>query len=426
MTAAAGQVAQDRCPGYSTPPNPQRTLKLLHPAPTPIIAARSLEDELTAELAALDEAGLRRVLRTAAGRTGPLVRTEHGDALDFSSNDYLGLAADPRIAEAGARAQREVGTGAASARLISGNHPLHEALERALAEWKQLPAALLFPSGYAANTGAIPALVRRGDAVYSDALNHASLIDGCRLSRAELRIFPHLDVDALDAMLRADTGRYRRRLIVVDGVFSMDGDLFPLDRLVDAAREHGAWTYVDDAHGSGVLGDQGRGAAERYGVEGELDVVMATLGKALGTAGAFVAGSQRLCEFLLNRARTFVFTTGSPPSQAAASLEALRIVQAEPWRRDRLRENAERLRHGLASLGLPPAGVAESAILPVLLRDEAATVRVGADLRRRGFLVGAIRPPTVPPGTSRLRISVTAAHTGEQVDALVAALGAVL
>lgn len=399
---------------------------MLQPAATPIRPARPLDDELAAELDALDAAGLRRTLRVAEGRDGPRVRTEHGEALDFSSNDYLGLAADPRIAEAGARALREVGTGAAAARLISGNHPLHERLERALAAWKRLPAALLFPSGYAANTGAIPALVARGDAVYSDALNHASLIDGCRLSRAEPRIFPHLDVDALDRMLAADAGRFRRRLIVVDGVFSMDGDLFPLDRLVEVARRHGAWTYLDDAHGTGVLGANGRGAAERFGVEGELDVVMATLGKALGTAGAFVAGSERLRDFLVNRARTFVFTTGSPPAQAAAGLEALRIAQAEPWRRERLRENANRLRAGLATLGQPLSGEAESAIVPLLLGDEARTVRIGAALRERGFLVGAIRPPTVPPGTSRLRISVTAAHTPEQVDALVTALAAVL
>lgn len=382
----------------------------------------SLEADLGHRLGELERAGLRRALRAVERRPGAEVTIDGRTAIDFSSNDYLGLAAHPRIARAAARALDAAGTGAGAARLISGNHPLHERLEREVAAFKQAPAALLFASGYAANTGAIPALVGRGDAVYSDALNHASLIDGCRLSRAEPRVFPHLDLGALDALLAADAGRFARRMIVVDAVFSMDGDLFPLDRLVELARRHGAWTYVDDAHGTGVLGPNGRGTAERFGVEDALDVRMGTLGKALGTAGAFVAGSTRLRDWLVNRARPFVFTTGTPPALAAATLEALRIAREEPWRRARLRENARRLRDGLAALGFRAPGEADGHIVPVVLGDAEATMRAGAALRERGFLVGAVRPPTVPPGRSRLRITLTAAHTGEHVDGLLDAL----
>jgi 8-amino-7-oxononanoate synthase len=384
--------------------------------------ASSLDADLAGRLAEVERAGLRRTLRSVERRAGVEVVADGRSAIDFSSNDYLGLAADPRIAEAAARALADAGTGAGAARLISGNHPLHERLEREIAAFKQAPAALLFPSGYAANTGAIPALVGRGDAVYSDALNHASLIDGCRLSRAEARVFPHGDVDALDRMLADDAGRFGRRMIVVDGIFSMDGDLFPLDRLVEVAHTHGAWTYVDDAHGTGVLGPNGRGAAEHFGVEDAIDVRMGTLGKALGTAGAFIAGSGRLREWLLNRARPFVFTTGSPPALAAATLEALRIVRDEPWRRERLRENARRLRAGLASIGHEAAGEADGHVVPVRTGDAEATMRIGGALRERGLLVGAVRPPTVPPGGSRLRITLTAAHTAEQIDRLLDAL----
>ena len=389
--------------------------------PATCSGAGSLGDDLADRLADLDSAGLRRVLRPVERRGGEVV-ADGRPAVDFSSNDYLGLAGDPRIAEAAALALREHGTGAGAARLISGDHPLHQALEREIAAWKGAEAVLLFPSGYAANTGAIPALVGRGDAVYADALNHASLIDGCRLSRAEVRIFPHADLDALERMLAEDAGRFARRMVVADAVFSMDGDLLPLDRLVETAERHGAWTYLDDAHGTGVLGAGGRGAAEHWGVEGRIDVVMGTLGKALGTAGAFVAGSARLREWLLNRARTFVYTTASPPAQAAAAAEAVRIARAEPWRRARLRENAARIRAGLAEIGRPAPGAKDGHIVPVVLGGAEETVRTGAALRARGCLVGAVRPPTVPPGGSRLRITASAAHSPEQVERLLEAL----
>jgi 8-amino-7-oxononanoate synthase len=385
----------------------------------------SLDEALEAEVRSLERAGLRRRLWEVERRRGAEVRREGRSLVDFSSNDYLGLASDPRVANAVAGALRDGGVGAAAARLISGNHPLHEALERELACFKRAEAALLFGSGYLANCGALPALAERGDILYSDALNHASLIDGCRLSRAEVRVFPHADLDALEEMLRDDSRRFRRRWIVADAVFSMDGDLFPLGRAVEIARRHGAWIYLDDAHGTGVLGADGRGAAEHWGVEGEVEVTLGTLGKALGGSGAFLAGSRTMREWLLNRARSFVFTTGTPPALAAGTLEALRIVKEEPGRRARLREHAHHLRRGLRALGREVED-GPGHIVPVRIGDARGCVQVGQALAERGFLVGAVRPPTVPEGTSRLRITLSSAHTPEQVDGLLGALGETL
>ncbi len=386
----------------------------------------TLDAVLRRDLSVLDHADLRRETHPVRERRGATVSAAGRPAVDFSSNDYLGLAGDPRIADAIAGALKREGTGAAAARLISGTNELHEELEVALAAFKGAEAALLFASGYAANTGAIPALASRGDVIYADALNHASLIDGCRLSRAEVKIFPHLDLDRLDDMLRDDADRDGRRWIVVDAVFSMDGDLFPLDALAALASEHGAFTYVDDAHGTGVLGANGRGSAERWNVERRIDVTMGTLGKAIGTTGAFIAGSQLLRDWLLNRARAFVFTTAAPPALAAGTSEALRIVQTEPWRRDRLRANARALRDGLRALGRDPAGDEDGHIIPLIIGEAAATARAGAALRERGFLVGAVRPPTVPLGSSRLRVTASGAHTPEQIAHLLDALRDVL
>lgn len=387
------------------------------PAPAP-----SLDDALTEELHDLARRGLRRSLRAVRQRRAGTVLLDGERIADFASNDYLGLAADPRLARAAAAVLESEGTGAGAARLISGNHPVHEALERELATFKHCARALLFPSGYMVNVGAIPALVGPEDVIYSDALNHASLIDGARLARATVRVFPHADLAALERLLIEDAGRFRRALIVVEGVFSMDGDVFPLDALVPLARAHGAWTYVDDAHGTGVLGESGRGALEQCGVLGQIDIVVGTLGKALGTTGAYVAGSANLVEFLVHRARSFVFTTGTPPAMAAATLEALRIAETEPWRRRTVRERAERLRQRLRLGGREAPGAPDGHIVPVHIGDPGRTMRVVADMRRRGFLLGGVRPPTVPAGTSRLRISVSAMHPPELVDALAANL----
>jgi len=386
----------------------------------------TLDDVLAGELETLRRAGLERTLRRTERRDGATVLVDGVRLVDFASNDYLGLAGDRRVADAARAALAHEGVGGAAARLIAGNHPAHERLEHELAALKRTESALLFPSGYAANTGVIPALAGPRDVVYSDALNHASLVDGGRLSRADIRRFPHADVGALAGLLASDSGRYRRSLIVVDGVFSMDGDVFPLAELVPLARQFGAWTYVDDAHATGVLGEGGRGSAPACGVEGEIDVVMGTLGKALGTAGAFVAGSETLIRFLRHRARTFVFTTASPPALAVAALEALRVAADEPWRRERLRDNAARLRSGLASLGYRAAGAPDGHIVPVVLHDAERTIAAGDALRRAGFLAGAVRPPTVPAGSSRLRLSVSAVHTPGQVDSLLDALAPLL
>lgn len=386
----------------------------------------ALDAELLDKLRVLERAGLRRTLQPLSGRRGATVQLGERRLVDFSSNDYLGLASDPRVADAGATALHAAGAGAAAARLISGHHVQHDALERELARFCGTDAALLFPSGYMANLGAIPALVGSGDAVYSDERNHASLIDGCKLSRAHVEIVPHGDLAALDRALAGAAGRFRRRIIVVEGIYSMDGDLYPLAELPAVARRHGAWTYVDDAHGFAVLGPTGRGALERAGVLGEIDVWMGTLGKALGAAGAFVTGSRTLVDYLCNRARTFVYTTGSPPAVAAAARKALEIAAAEPELRERLRANARRLRAGLEALGRRASGPDDGQIIPVLLGSSETTMRAGASLREAGFLVGAVRPPTVPRGSARLRITVSAAHEMSDIDGLLAALEAAL
>ncbi len=387
---------------------------------TPDAVMRTMSDALDEELQALQAAGLRRTMRAVQQRRAGTVLLHGERVADFASNDYLGLAADARIARAASAVLQAEGTGAGAARLISGNHPIHDSLERALARFKGCDSALLFPSGYMVNIGVVPALVGTGDVIYSDALNHASLVDGCRLSKATTRIFPHRDLDELGAMLEADRGKYRRALIVVEGMFSMDGDVFPLEGLVDLAHRFGAWTYVDDAHGTGVLGAEGHGTIEECGVTGQIDVVVGTLGKSLGTSGAWVAGSQTLIDFLTSRARSFIFTTASPPALAAAALEALRLSDVEPWRREAVRDRARRLRDRLRSAGRDVPGTPDGHIVPVMVGDPVRTMHIVGELRRRGFMVGGVRPPTVPAGTSRLRISVSAVHPPELVDALAA------
>ena len=391
----------------------------------------SFQSELESDLELLRNAGLYRKLRRVSWRDGALMECDGQPLIDFASNDYLGLASDPRIADAAAafltrvvpaKGARAGAMGASAARLIVGNHPLHEELEAAFARFKGTEAALLFSSGYTANIGSIPALVGKRDVVYADELNHASLIDACRLSRAEVRVMPHLDIDALRQSFEDDAGKFRRRMVVVDSVFSMEGDYYPLDKLIPLARDHDVWTFVDDAHGTGVLGEQGRGAAEYYGVEGEIDILMGTLGKAIGVTGAMICGSRALIDYLLNRARSFVFTTGTPAAMAAATIEALRIVSEEGWRRERVRSNARYLRDGLTGAGFTPGGQTDGHIIVVVLGDSERTMRMGALIMQQGFLVGSIRPPTVPMGGARLRITVSASHSREQLDNLVAAL----
>jgi 8-amino-7-oxononanoate synthase len=389
-------------------------------------ADSSLHSVLNQELDSWRERGLERRLRRTWNRNGAEVMTDDGPAVDFSSNDYLGLASDPRLARVAAAVMAEQGTGATASRLIAGNHPEHEALEVKLAEFLGLPAALSFGSGWAANVGTIPALVGRDDVVFADALNHASLIDGCRLSRATIHIYEPQNSGSLARLMDAERSKHRRALIVTDGVFSMDGDVAPLRDIVLLARQYDAWTYLDDAHGIGVLGEQGRGTAETLSVLGDIDVLVGTFGKAFGAAGAFVAGPAALRDHLLNRARSFVFSTAVPPGLAAAAREALRIAAAEPERRGRVRSNVKKLWSSLRASGIEPAAGASTHIVPILVGDADETMRVGRDLRARGFLVGAVRPPTVPDGTSRLRVTVTAAHTAEHIDRFVTTVAALL
>ncbi len=374
-------------------------------------------DWIDDEAAARERDGLGRRL-VALGEAVPGRLRWDGRALvNFASNDYLGLAADPRVVAAAVDAAGRYGWGAGASALVCGWREPHEALAEELAEFEGTEAAVLFPSGFAANLGAIAALVGPGDAVYHDRLNHACLIEGTRMAEASLRVYPHNDADRLAAILDRDRGRYRRTLIATDGVFSMDGDLAPLAVLADLADRHGAMLLVDEAHGTGVFGPTGRGAAEACEVAEQVPIKVGTLSKALGSIGGFVAGSRRLIDHLINRAPTLIYSTALPPAAAAAAREALRIVRAEPERRSHLLSLSRDLRRGLAALGFD-VGDSVGPIVPVLLGGPERAVRLSEALRERGFLVPAIRPPTVPNGTSRLRISLTAAHAREDVAGL--------
>lgn len=390
------------------------------------MTSRRFAQSLRSELDALAQHAMLRQLRTVEHRKGASIELEGRAVLDFSSNDYLGLATDPRLAARARAAFATPHVGATASRSLGGNHAPHDQLEAALAALKGTEAALLFSTGFAANTGILPALAGRDDVIYSDALNHASIVDGCRLARATTRIVAHCDLSALEQQLSADEGKYRRSLIVVEGVFSMDGDLYPLAELVPLAERFDAAILLDDAHATGVLGPNGRGSAEHWGVEGAIDVTVGTLGKAFGTSGAFVAGSETLRTHLLNRARSFIFSTGTPPSLCSVTLEALAIAASEPDRRTRLFEAARHLRNGMARLGLMPATDGPGHIVPIVLGDPARTMAIGRALFERGYLVGAIRPPSVPTGGSRLRITVSAAHTEGDIDGLLAALAETL
>ena len=358
----------------------------------------------------------RPVLEGAAGREAVV---DGRRLLNFCSNDYLGLAAHPAVTDAFRRTAGEYGTGSGASHLVCGHSRVHQELEEALADFTGRERALLFSTGYMANLGAVTALVGRGDAVFEDRLNHASLLDAGLLSGARFRRYGHADPDALSTQLGASEAR--RRLVVTDGVFSMDGDRAPLAALCDTAQAHGAWLMVDDAHGFGVLGEQGGGLVREQAVNERVPVLVGTLGKAFGTAGAFVAGTEALIETLIQFARTYIYTTALPPAVAGATLESLRLVREETWRRDRLRHLVRRFREGARALGHALMD-SETPIQPLLMGDDAGALALAEHLRERGFLVSAIRPPTVPEGTSRLRITFSAAHEESDIDALLEAL----
>jgi len=363
--------------------------------------------EVAERLRELRESGLHRRLRLIEGAQGPRVLLDGEPVLLLCSNNYLGLADHPRVREAAAEAALQLGAGAGASRLISGNMAPHRRLEERLAAFKGYEAALLFGSGYLANLGTISALARRGKVVFSDELNHASIVDGCRLARAETFVYHHGDLDQLAWGLREARGR--GALIVTDGVFSMDGDIAPLEELTRLARDYGCRLMVDDAHATGAVGPGGRGSVAAAGLSGEVDLVVGTLGKALGSYGAYVCASAELSEYLLNTARSFIFSTALPPPVLAAALAALDVLEVEPERVDRLGANAAALRGGLAAEGLS-AGGAPSQIVPLEVGDAKRTMELCERLLERGVFAQGIRPPTVPDGTSRLRFSVMATH----------------
>ncbi|MDH5254752.1 MAG: 8-amino-7-oxononanoate synthase [Gammaproteobacteria bacterium] len=381
-------------------------------------------DDLTTTLGALGKRQLyrrRRVVETPPGRE---IVVGGRTLLNFCSNDYLGLAADPRVCAAFKAGVDRWGAGAGASHLVSGHTTAHEELEEALADFTGRPRTLLFGSGYAANLGTINALLGPGDHVFEDRLNHASLLDGGWISRAHFTWFGHADPADLEAQLVRCGDSSRRKLIVSDGTFSMDGDLCPLAGLVAAAHRHDAWLMIDDAHGCGVHGRGGCGVVDPavHGI-GDVPVLVGTLGKAFGTAGAFVAGSEALVETLIQRARNYIYTTALPSAVAVATLESLHIARAEEWRRDRLRELIARFRAGAAQLGLRLLPSA-TPIQPVIIGESGAALALSAALESRGVLVPAIRPPTVPAGTARLRVTFSAVHELADVDRLLGALEA--
>jgi 8-amino-7-oxononanoate synthase len=378
-------------------------------------------DAIQLALRDLEEAGLLRSPRVLAGSTSPEVVIDGRRVLNLCSNNYLGLADDDRLSAAAILSLQEAGLGAGASRQISGTFSLHRTAEARLASFVGLPSAVLFSSGYAANVGAIPALASRDCLILSDRLNHASLIDGCRLSRARVRVYDHLDCDHVDQLLRAHRADHRTALLVTESLFSMDGDLAPLAELRSLCDRYEVGLYVDEAHALGVLGPKGRGSCADAGVTA--DVLVGTLGKAFGASGAFVAGTATLVRLVENRSRSFVFSTATPAALAAAVTVAVEVVERADDRRRQLAAHAIRLRAGLSDAGFR-VSPGTSSIIPVVIGDPAATMRLSADLLAAGVFVHGIRPPTVPSGTSRLRITPMATHTSPQLDAALDSLRA--
>jgi 8-amino-7-oxononanoate synthase len=368
--------------------------------------------EIEDRLAEIKSRGLYRRMRVVSGPQGPRVLLDGHPVLLLCSNNYLGLADHPRVREAAAEAAMRYGAGSGASRLISGNMTIHRRLEEQLAEFHRSEACLLLGSGYLANTGAISALTREGDVVFSDELNHASIVDGCRLSKAEAFVYDHGDVEHLEWGLREAEGR--GSLIVTDGLFSMDGDLAPLEEIVELAQRYDVRVMVDDAHAIGAMGPAGRGSVAAAGLEDEVEVVVGTLGKSFGSYGAYLSCGAAIARYLVNTARTLIFSTALPPPSVAAAIAALELLREQPRRVDRLRQNARALREGLRDAGLSvPDG--QTQIVPIVIGDAGDAVTASERALERGIFAQAIRPPTVPEGTSRLRLSVMASHTATEL-----------
>ena len=371
-------------------------------------------DWLDAECTALEQAGLRRHLRTVMSAPTGTINLDGRDVVLLGSNNYLGLSTHPEVIAAAVEATQVFGTGASGSRLISGNSERYTTLEANLATTKNTEAALVFSSGYTANTGTIPVLAGENDLILSDALNHASIIDGCRLSRATTKVYRHCDVEHLKTLL-SESAAFRQRLIVTDGVFSMDGDIAPLPDIYEIAIHYDAMLLVDDAHGFGVLGRNGTGTVAHFGLDGEGIIQMGTLSKAIGALGGYIAGSRALIELLINKARGFIFTTGLPPATLAAANAALNVMRSSPELRQRLFSHAKCLKTALIGLGytLLPS---ETQILPVILASPQRATSIADALLTEGVFAPAIRPPAVPPDTSRLRLTVMATHTKAEIQ----------
>ena len=366
------------------------------------------------EMAEIRSAGLYRRLRRVDNDQGPTLWLDGREAINFSSNNYLGLANHPALGAAAKEAIDRYGCGAAASRLISGNMTLHERLEERLAQFKGTEAALVFNSGFQANTGILSTLAGEGDVIFSDALNHASIIDGCRLSRARTWVYEHCDLNQLEAGLK-QRAMARRKLIVTESIFSMDGDQAPLTGIVELAEKYGAMVMVDEAHATGIVSDNGAGVVAKLGLAERVLVQMGTLGKALGGFGAYVAGSRALRELLINRCRSFIFTTALPPAVMAMALAAIELVRREPERRERLFGNCRKLKQGLRDLGFA-LRASDSPIVPLIIGDAEKTMQLCERLLERNIFAQGIRPPTVPPGTSRLRITLMATHTQGHIE----------
>jgi 8-amino-7-oxononanoate synthase len=381
-----------------------------------IVPAVSLDDDARAELGELENTHRLRVPRVVDGAQGPRITIDGRDVVNFASNDYLGLASDVRLVRAAQDALEDSGAGAGASRLIVGNQREHVRLETAVADWLRCGGARLFNSGYAANVGILTALLGPGDVVFSDALNHASIIDGCRLSKAEIVVVPHADCHALEAALATRLGR--RRIVVTESLFSMDGDFADVEAIAALCKRHDAALVIDEAHAVGVVGPEGRGLAAERGVIP--DILVGTFGKALGSFGAFAATSRSVADLLWNRARSLVFSTGLPPSVPAASRTALEIARGSEGdeRRTRLTSLARRFRQRMPAA----CGGLTSPIVPIVVGDDRAAMCCTEDLLARGFFVQGIRPPTVPVGTARLRVGLSATHNESQLDRLLAAL----
>ncbi|MGE5215482.1 MAG: 8-amino-7-oxononanoate synthase [Chloroflexota bacterium] len=366
------------------------------------------------ELDQIKAAGLYRRLRRVENDQGPMLRLDGREVINFSSNNYLGIANHPALAAAAKEAIDRYGCGSGASRLISGNMTLHEQLECRLAEFKGTEAALVFNSGFQANSGILSTITGEGDVILSDALNHASIIDGCRLARARTIVYEHGDLNQLESALNQAAGA-PRKLIVTESIFSMDGDQAPLREIVELAEKHGAMVMVDEAHATGVFADNGAGVVAKLGLGDRVLVQMGTLGKALGGFGAYVAGSRALRELLINRCRSFIFTTALPPAVMAMALAAIDLVRREPDRREKLFSNCQRFKEGLRNLNFSVPG-GESPIVPLIIGDAEKTMRFSERLLEKGVFAQGIRPPTVPAGTSRLRVTIMATHSENHIE----------